>query len=235
MPCSRSARRPSVSSARSSVPSPPRRSDACATCASWSSKTCLESYSSRPISVLLPSSTDPAVVKRSRSSVILEIPCLLAVLHRRLRDAVIGACLAPLGDARRRDLQHDLLQRRRPRAHAARAAHVAHRAVAHRLVEHRLALDQLRALAPCVQHVVALEHRALVREVDRRDLQLLLVDVLPHVQLSPVRQREHAYVLALFDAPVVQVPQLRELVLRVPLAEVVAEGEHALLRPRTLL
>jgi hypothetical protein len=34
--------------------------------ASWSSKIALVSYSRRPISVLLPSSTLPAVMKRSR-------------------------------------------------------------------------------------------------------------------------------------------------------------------------
>ena len=72
-------------------------------------------------------------------------------------------------------------------------------------------------------------------EVDRGDLELLRVDVLPHVELRPVGDREHAYVLSLVDAPVVEIPQLRPLVLRVPLAELVAEREHALLRPRALL
>src|SRR5205823_6305731 len=37
------------------------------------------------------------------------------------------------------------------------------------------------------------------------------------------------------DAPVVEVTQLGALVLGVPLAEFVAEGEHALLRTRALL
>ena len=41
--------------------------------------------------------------------------------------------------------------------------------------------------------------------------------------------------LAAADAPVVEVPQLGPLVLRVPLADVVAEGEDALLRARALL
>src|SRR5258707_8013245 len=158
MPCSRSARRQSVSSARSSAPSPPRRSLASATCSSWSSNTCLESYSSLPISVLLPSSTEPAVVKRSRSSVTsppdrhrarrarearpskralqaLEVPGLLAILHRSLGDPVISTRLTALGDPRRGDLEHDFLERRRLRANTAGAAHVAHRAIAHRFVE----------------------------------------------------------------------------------------------------
>src|SRR6476646_7534389 len=147
MPCSRSARRPSVSRARSSAPSPPRRSLASATCSSWSSNTCLESYSSRPINVLLPSSTEPAVVKRSRSSVTsppdrhrarrarearpsklalraLEVPGLLAIPHRRLGYPVISPRLAALGDPRGGDLEHDLLERRGLGADAAGAAHV---------------------------------------------------------------------------------------------------------------
>ena len=41
--------------------------------------------------------------------------------------------------------------------------------------------------------------------------------------------------LALVDAPVVEVPQLGPLVLGVPLAELVAEGEDPLLRPGPLL
>src|SRR4030095_16063649 len=86
-----------------------------------------------------------------------------------------------------------------------------------------------------VQHAVALEDLALVREVDRGQLELLLRYVLPHVQLGPVRQREHAHVLARFDEAVVDVPELAPLALRVPLAEVVAEREDPLLRAGALL
>ena len=60
-------------------------------------------------------------------------------------------------------------------------------------------------------------------------------DVLPDVELGPVREREHAHVLARLDEAVVEVPQLGPLGLRVPLAEVVAEGEDALLRAGALL
>jgi hypothetical protein len=66
MPCSRSARSPSVSSARL-VYSSPRERDVASTASSWSSKIALESYNSRPMSVDLPSSTEPAVANRSRS------------------------------------------------------------------------------------------------------------------------------------------------------------------------
>ena len=113
-----------------------------------------------------------------------------------------------------------------------RAAHVADGAEAHPL---RRALRPAAPWSDTVQHPVALEDLALVGEVDRRQLELLLGDVLPHVELRPVRQREHAHVLAGLDEAVVDVPELRPLALRVPLAEVVAEREDALLRAGALL
>src|SRR5229473_7571431 len=67
MPCSRSARRPSVSSEKSIGPEE-RLMRLFFTEASWSSYNAFESCSSRPISVDLPSSTLPAVVNR-RSSI----------------------------------------------------------------------------------------------------------------------------------------------------------------------
>ena len=81
----------------------------------------------------------------------------------------------------------------------------------------------------------AAHHRAAVRVVDGRHLELLARDVLPHVELGPVADREHAHVLAGVHARVVQAPQLGALVARVPLAELVAEREHALLGARLLL
>ena len=60
-------------------------------------------------------------------------------------------------------------------------------------------------------------------------------DVLPDVELGPVRQREHPDVLALAVPAVVEAPQLGPLVLRVPLAELVAEREDPLLGPGLLL
>ena len=73
------------------------------------------------------------------------------------------------------------------------------------------------------------------RVVDRRELEALLADVLPDVELGPVRDREHPDVLARAVAPVVERPQLGPLVLRVPLAELVAERVHPLLGPGLLL
>ena len=70
---------------------------------------------------------------------------------------------------------------------------------------------------------------AVMREVERRQGDVLAEDVVPHVELGPVVQREDAEVLAGRVHAVEQVPQLGTLVLGVPLAEVVAVGEEAFL------
>src|SRR3954449_404734 len=206
-------------------------------CSSWSTRICFVSKSSRPISVDLPSSTKPAVTRRrssvSRSS--LEVANAFPVFHRGFADAVVGAGLAALGDVRCRDLVHDLVDRRRVAHNTAGARHVADRAEADVRAERLLVREALDELRDGVEHPVAAEHVALVREVDLRELEILARDVLPDVELGPVRDREHPDVLALADARVVEVPQLGTLRARVPLAEVVAEAEDALLRPRTLL
>ena len=81
----------------------------------------------------------------------------------------------------------------------------------------------------------AAHDRPLMGEVDRRQFELFALDVLPDIQFGPVRDREGADVLALEGARVVQIPQLRALVLRVPLAELVAEAEDAFLGARLFL
>src|SRR3954447_1017818 len=206
-------------------------------CSSWSTRICFVSSRSRPISVDFPSSTEPAVTRR-RSSVSrnsLEVANALPVLHRGFRDAVVGARLAALGDARRRDLGDDLVDRPRLADDAAGARHVAYGAEAHGRAERLLLGEALDEVGDRVEHPVAPEDLALVREVDRRQFEALARDVLPHVELRPVRDREHANVLALADARVVEIPQLGTLRARVPLPEVVAEAEDALLRAGTLL
>src|SRR5207247_844310 len=148
MPCSRSAASPSTSSAKSS--SPPRvptRFESSSSAASWSSSMSLASYSSRPMRVDLPSSTEPQRMNRRR----------------------------PLGWLER-----------------------------HALIVHH---DERPA---------ALHHRALRREVQRHDRDLLPPDVQPHIELGPVGQRKHAQALALALAGVVERPELRALLPRVP-------------------
>src|SRR5579871_1511070 len=189
------------------------------------------------MSVDLPSSTEPAVTRRSsavsRNS--LEVANALPVFHGGFRHTVVGTGLAAPGDTGRRDLVDDRVDRPRVAQHAARAGHVADGAEAHRGAERLLVGIPLDEVGGCVEHPVAPEHIALVREVDRRQLELLARNVLPHVELGPVRNREDADVLALPGARVVEIPQLGALRARVPLAEVVAEAEDALIRARTLL
>src|SRR4029079_14181591 len=165
----------------------------------------------------------------------LEVALLLAVLHGGLGRAIVGARLAALGDVRRRDLGDDVLEGRGGGPYRARAAHVADRAVAHGRGERLLILHQLDELADRVEHPVAREPLALVGHVDVRQLELLGRDVLPHVELGPVGDRERADVLAAAHARVVEVPELGALAARVPAADVVAEGEHALLGAGALL
>src|SRR6185503_11608369 len=137
-----------------------------------------------------------------------EVANALPVLHRRLARAVVGAGLAALGDPRGRDLGHDLLERLRVGGDGAGAAHVADRAEADGGGERLLAVHPLDYVADGVKHPVALEDLALVGEVDRRQLQPFAGDVLPDVELGPVRDREDADVLAAADTRVVEVPEL---------------------------
>src|SRR3954466_15322624 len=116
MPCSRSARRPSVSRARLVCSAPIASLDR-STASNWSSKIALESNSSRPMSVDFPSSTDPAVANRKMS--ILEVTFLLAIFLGGRAGPVRGAGRAALGDPGGRDLHDDLLDRGGGRLHGA--------------------------------------------------------------------------------------------------------------------
>src|SRR3979411_2004411 len=129
MPCSRSARRPSVTS-DSSVYSCPRSLEVRSTEAHWSSITALESYSSRPISVDLPSSTEPAVAMRSNVAMSIspvaslapsEVALSLAVFRSSLGNPVVGAGGASLGQPRYGRLGDHLGHRARRRLDAAGA------------------------------------------------------------------------------------------------------------------
>src|SRR6202035_5421625 len=107
MPCSRSARRPSVTRARL-VSDKPSRCEDRSTASRLSSNRDLVSYRRRPIIVDLPSSTEPAVENLTSSLIALlaarsgrglrpsEIALLLAILHRRLGEIVVGPPRSPL-------------------------------------------------------------------------------------------------------------------------------------------
>src|SRR5215207_253849 len=191
------------------------------------------------MSVDLPSSTEPAVANRRSSMCVsqpfLEVALALAVFHAGLTDAVVGPRGAALGDAGHRGLLDDRLYARCHRLDGAGAGGVAHGAKADGTLLDLLAVEQRDPRRLGQPHAVAVEHPPGVGEVDARQLDALGGDVLPDVELGPVGQREHPDVLALAVAAVVEAPQLGALVLGVPLAEVVAEAEHALLGPGLLL
>src|SRR3990172_3203096 len=160
MPCSRSASRPSVSSDRSSS-SLPRLCEARSTAASWSSRIARLSCSSRPISVLLPSSTLPAVMKRNTPSsadcvpawlrsispsmvMVLEISFFLAPLHGGIGGLVVHPGRAALGHGHLDGLGNDGFHRGGLGFDRAGAAHVADSAEAHAGLLDALALPRRR-------------------------------------------------------------------------------------------
>src|ERR1700685_788658 len=173
MPCSRSARRPSVTNDRSTSPRP-RFSEAVSIAVSWSSKSWRVSKRTRPMSVLFPSSTDPMVANRRRSMVStpssgppaggepgnvvmgLEVPLTLAVFHRRLRKAVVGPGGSALGDPGRGDLTDDLLHRVGRGDHRSRAGGVPDGTEAHRLLADFLACPGAHPFADGQEHARAL-------------------------------------------------------------------------------
>ena len=84
-------------------------------------------------------------------------------------------------------------------------------------------------------HAVAHDDVALVGEVDLRQGHLLAFDVLPDVEFGPVREWEGAHAFAGIDLALVDLPQFRPLLARVPLTEGVAKGQDALLGARLVL
>src|SRR6267143_1683305 len=241
MPCSRSASRPSVRSDRSSSAAP-RRSDARSTAASWSSWIARASYSSRPMSVLLPSSTLPAVanlsgcINRDRPYFShLEVPLLLPSLHGGFRRLVVHPRRAALGQPRNPGFFDDFFCIESIGFDRASAADISDRAEAHRDLFHRFPRPWRRNRRHRNEQAAATHDRTAMHVVDRGHVQALALDVLPDVELGPVADREHAHVLAGMHARVVQAPELGPLVARVPLAEFVAQREHALLGARLFL
>src|SRR5262249_36576565 len=79
------------------------------------------------------------------------------------------------------------------------------------------------------QRAIALHDRARRREIKRDDRDVLKVDVLPHIEFGPIREREDADRLALVFARIVEPPEFGPLVLRIPTVIGGAEGEDAFL------
>src|SRR3712207_1124668 len=137
---------------------------------------------------------------RSRPS---EVALLLPVLHGGVADLVVAPGGAPLGHPGHRDLGDDLLDRGGLRADGGGEVRVADGAVPDRGPERLLAVPGADELVDRVQHPLALDDLPLLGEVQRRDGDLLAEDVLPDVQLGPVRQREDPDRLTEVDAAVV--------------------------------
>src|SRR4029079_13346161 len=142
-------------------------------CASWSSKIDWESWSRRPISVDLPSSTLPSVANRSGASRdTSEVADTLAVFHPRFGDAVIGPGRTALGDPGDGGLGDDVLDGERRRLDRGRAGGVADRAEPHRRLERCLAVEHPHVAVDGHQHPVTPEDVALVGVVQRRQVDL---------------------------------------------------------------
>src|SRR3954447_5140804 len=182
-----------------------------------------------------PASPAPCGSSRERSSRSLEVALFLAVFHAGFGDAVVGAGGAALGEPGGGDLDDDVVRVRRRRLDAAGAGGVADGAEPDGRLERGLAVHGLDEAVDREQHAVAFDDLALVGVVEVGQLDLLVADVGPDVELGPVGEGEGADVLALAVPAVVEVPQLGALVARVPLAELVAEAEDPLLGPGLLL
>src|SRR4029079_1158948 len=108
-----------------------------------------------------------------------EVAFLLPVFHGCLGEPVVatgGAALGELGDG---DLVDDLGDRVRVGLDAAGQRQVADGTEAHGAFLDLFALAERVELALGQQHAVALEYAALVGEVDLRDLDVLLAEVVP--------------------------------------------------------
>ena len=137
----------------------------------------------------------PAVPRAALPS--SEVPLPLAVFHGGLAGPVVGAGLAALGDPGGRDLRDDLA-RSWPRSTPPRRCRSCRRRCGSARWSRTAARRRPRVMNWLSASRIPSRSNTLarVREVDRRDLQLLPVDVVPDVQLGPVGQREHPDVLA---------------------------------------
>ena len=85
------------------------------------------------------------------------------------------------------------------------------------------------------QRTASHHHRTRLRKIHGHDRDIFQVDVLPDVQLGPVRERKHTDAFVLVHAAVEQIPELGPLVLGVPLSEAVAKRINPLFGSRLFL
>ena len=80
------------------------------------------------------------------------------------------------------------------------------------------------------QRSISLDNRANVGQIERYNGDVFQMDVLPDIQFGPVAQREYANTFTFVQFAVVNVPQLRPLILRVPLMLAIAEAVDTFFR-----
>src|SRR5947209_1695068 len=165
-----------------------------------------------------------------------KIALLLLLLHASAAGIAVDRPSKPFGRGAGEHLGDDLLDRRRLAFDRARQRIAAEGPKPHLAAHDCLAWPELHAVVVDYQdEPIALDRGAFGREIERHHLNPLAQDVLPHVELGPVGQREHPHALAAALADVVERPQLGPLALWVPAVIAVAEAEHALLGPALLL
>ena len=156
----------------------------------------------------------------------LEISLSLAPLHRGLGGLIVHPGRAALGDLldrRLADDRFDALSASLATGQVQLMSPTVRKRTERRSID--LTVARRRDRRHRHQQAAPAHHLALVREVEARQRQTLALDVLPDVKLGPVGDREDPQMLAGVNARVEQIPQLRALVLGVPLAEAVAERE----------
>src|SRR5215469_18212358 len=142
---------------------------------------------------------------------------------------MVNRAVLSLGASERDHLFNDLWNGIRRGANRARARNAAERP--------HPAFDSLRLFAGkklarrVNQHDRAVPHNglALTSVVKRNDRNVFRMDVEPHVELRPIRQRKNANALRFLDARVKKIPEFGALILRVPLAMRITKGVDALL------
>src|SRR4029077_4269187 len=115
-----------------------------------------------------------------------EVALALAILHRCVGEAIVGASRAPFGDAARGDLVDDLGDTACIGRDRTGAARVTHGAIADRSHLGLLVAARLHPLVHREEHAVPGDDLTLVSKVDRGEIDVLALDVPPDVELGPV-------------------------------------------------
>src|ERR1700722_2117500 len=195
------------------------------------------------MSVLLPSSTLPAVARRNKSldnsearkasisncsstAITLKIPFAFLHFHRAFAvmiDHPVFTLRIP-----HRDQLSDNLRNRigigSDRSGAGRAAERAHTAADgfHRTCRNEIEFRQC-------ERISTNQHAAFLGIVKRNDGNIFEMDVLPDVHLRPVRKRKNADDFAGVQFARKKIPKFGALIFRIPLTEGITERKNALL------